>query len=112
MLEVKWVNYHHGYHLLEVDTKKLASVAWRQRVIKPKKLSTLVKKIKAGEEIYAPIVVKRNLTVIFLDGIHTTIATDFFGLLTIKIAVLPEEEDFIQNYFSSTRVRLNEMSRV
>jgi len=93
---VVWINHYPWYQLLEVDPRKLESVARRQRAIKTEKILPLIKKIQEGGEIDAPIISKGcQEAICFVDGIHRTLAAIQEGLPTIKIAVRPEELNFI-----------------
>ena len=96
MALVEWVSVFSCHTLLEVDPRRLMKLL-KTDVWKPERLPPLLEKLQQGGEMDAPIVEKLSYAGFgFMNGIHRTAAAIQLGLLTIKIAVLPEEKDAIE----------------
>jgi len=102
---MEWINhYHRWYRLLEVNPKRLLQ-AEGPFERNPKKLASLVEKIRQGGEMDAPIIGRHGKGIWFVDGRHRTVAAVMVGLPTIKIAVRPEDIEFIQSFLHEGRLR-------
>lgn len=102
---MEWVNhFHRWYRLLEVNPKRLLQAEGHFER-NPQKLASLVEKIRQGGEVDAPIVGRRGEGICFIDGRHRTVAAVMVGLPTIKIAVRPEDIEFIQSFLHESQLR-------
>ena len=98
---MKWINHYHRWDvLLKVDPKRLLQVADNSKSLNPnpRKLSRLSEGFRDGE-VDAPIV-RRSCCegITFVDGRHRIFLAAQLGFPTIKIAVLPEEIEFIRGF--------------
>ena len=103
-MATKWVSRYPGYDLIEVDPRKLypiARCAWSRNT---ERLLPLIQKLEDGGEMDAPIIdfcwVERipGWKIDFQDGTHRVAAAIYLGFSSIKIAVNPNEREFIGNF--------------
>lgn len=99
---IEWVNrYHRWYKLISVNPKTLLRKATNTgKDFEPscRKINNLIEVFRRGQ-VDAPLVgCDPNGGVVFIDGRHRTVLAARLGFARIKVAVVPEELPFVENF--------------